>query len=72
MAAHQHIATDRERFSNLLSIGKFIVLYSHVVSLRFSFDNCSYFAMGVHFIKDLTEWLNLYLNSAYCYILNFF
>ena len=24
--------------------------------------------MGVHFIKDLTELLNLYLNSAYCYI----
>ena len=26
--------------------------------------------MGVHFIRDLTKWLNLYSNSPYCYILN--
>ena len=36
------------------------------------FRNCSCFATGVHFIKDLTEWLNFYLNSAYCCILNFY
>ena len=39
---------------------------------KFSFDNCSFCVTGVHSIKDFTEWLNLYLISAYCYILNFF
>ena len=75
MVAHQHITTNQEQLpqtSYQLGSSTIISLYSHVILLSFSFNNCSYFVMGVHFIKDLTEWLNLYLNSTYCYILNFF
>ena len=43
--------------------------HSSLLWLRFSFNNCSYFATDVHFIKDLAERLN-FLNSAYCYNLN--
>ena len=62
----------RATSTNLFSVGKFVVLYSHVVSPGFSFNNGSYLATGAHFIKNVTEWLNLYLNSAYCYVLNFY
>ena len=63
-------------FHKLITNWKFIVLYSHVVLLRFSFNMvCSIiaaiFVTGVHFINDFTEWLNFYLNSTtYCCILN--
>ena len=41
------------------------LIWPCISRLSFSFNNCSYFATSLHFIKDLTEWLN-YLNSTYC------
>ena len=51
LAAHQHINRLRVTSTNLLLIGKFTVLYSHVVLLSFSFNSYNYFATSVHFIK---------------------
>ena len=60
------LITNWEVHSYLLtcSLAKFFLQHS-------MFNNCSYFAMGLHFINDLTEWMNLYLSSTYCCILNF-
>ena len=56
MVAHQHIATNREQLPQTyyqLGSSQIIVLYSHVVSLSFSFNNCSDFATGVDRMIEL-------------------
>ena len=48
----RHFTLLRTTSTNLLSIGKVIVFYSHVAWLSFSFNNYSYFATGVNFIIE--------------------
>ena len=61
MVSHQHITSNQEplpqTYYQLGSLQLFTPMqfrYSHVVLLRFSLNNWSYFVTGVHFINDLT------------------